>query len=307
MNEEINMLYVEFTKKCNSRCITCSYWETRTEQRIVQIDTLMQLIQKLPNLKVILFTGGEALLFPEELFELAKAIREIFPDIELRLLTNGIKVGKFIDEICELFNVVVFSFDAANSITYKQIRGIDAFDLVVENVQKIHAKKIKIRFRCMILDNNANELFDIVKLAADLGVNHISFLPVDLSSDNGFGRKKWIKEQYQLQSKEIVIDELSEILNVQEWLQSGLIPNQGKNIKEMISYFQGMLRYQICNAPDTSIVVEMNGDVKGCFFRKAIGNICTESIDFLMNSPRFICEKREGRHRSFLECDNCIL
>lgn len=301
------MLYIEFTKKCNSRCITCSYWKTQIEDRIIQENDIIAFIQNLPDLEVILFTGGEAMLYESELFELAEKIRNLFPNIDLRLLTNGLKIGKYVDEICTLFDVVVFSFDGSNAITYEKIRGIDAFELVTSAVKKVHLKGTKIRFRCMILEINANELFEIVKLAFDLGVNQISFLPVDSSSETGFGRNNGIGENYQIKSTELVINELKKILNVQEWQETGLLPKNGQNIKEMISFFTGTLRQSICNAPDSSIVLEMNGNVKGCFFRPSIGNICNSPIDLILTSSKFVCEKNNGKHRCLPECRDCIL
>ena len=35
MNDLIDMLYIEYTKKCNSKCSTCDYWLNKKEELVV--------------------------------------------------------------------------------------------------------------------------------------------------------------------------------------------------------------------------------------------------------------------------------
>lgn len=301
------MLYIEFTKKCNSRCITCSYWKNQVEERKVTEEDIIKLIRKLPDLRVIIFTGGEATLYSNELFEIAGKIKTIFPHIELRLLTNGINLTNIIDMIQECFQVVVFSFDAANKTTYQKIRGVNAFDKVLDSIKSLHNKGVKIRLRSMILNQNHEELYNIVKLAHSLHVDRISFLPVDDTSSIAFGRDTKPDTQNSFINRRKIIEVLERILHETKWIESGLLPNQGENIKEMILYYKGELTYSFCNAPLTSIVLEMNGNIKGCFFRPMIGNICMNTFDDIISSPLFIYEKFIGSKRKFPECISCVL
>ena len=308
MESVIDMLYIEYTKKCNSKCITCDYWKNKKEDRVVNDEDILKLISKLKDLKIILFTGGEALVYSSDLFRIAKKIKNYYPKIELRLLTNGILVNKYIDDISDCFDTIVYSFDAPNREIYKKIRGIDVFDSVVESIKKVKEKGLYIRLRCMILEYNYLYLDKIIELSNELGVNQISFLPIDLNTEIGFGRSgkvNTISNNINIEKLESIINNI--LINNPKYVESGLLTLKGENLKNMVKFYKKEICYKYCNAPSSSIVLLMDGTLKNCFFTKELGNIVRDNINDILNSDNFIKQRNKMNKRELKECSNCVL
>lgn len=307
MNDLIDMLYIEFTKKCNSKCTTCDYWHNEKEKVIIDNQEIINLIRNLKDLKIILFTGGEALLRAKELFLLAKKIKDEFPDIELRLLTNGLLVNKYLNEIVKYFNTVVYSFDASDKETYLKIRGIDAFDIVIDSIKNIKEKNLNIRLRCMVLEDNYKYLDKIIYLAKGLNVNQISFIPVDTESVVAFERKnnkKIIKNNIDIDSLEKVVNK---ILGNKELMDSKILTENGNNLRNVIKFYKKKIDFKECNSPASSIVLQMNGDLKTCFFTNTIANIHNNDISEILKSKKFMDVRKKAKCRNLDECKKCVL
>lgn len=316
MNEFfIDMLYIEYTKRCNSKCITCDYWKNSSKEEELDlyiIDSVDKLYKN--GLKVLLFTGGEALLKGDNLFELANKLKLLFPKLELRLLTNGILVGKYIEQIVKVFDSVVFSFDTINNEKYLKIRGLDSYELVVNNIKLVRkqSSKIEIRLRTMILKENIEELSEIVKLAIELNVNKISFLLVDTESDQGFGRnfesidgKNTLKNKIDSDALKNQIVKIEELKSKENEIFINSIIN---NLKELMQFLlKGSSVHKSCNAPLNSIVIDSLGNVLPCFFKKTVGNIKTTDILEILNSNEYRKIHKERNFRNCKECKKCIL
>ena len=308
MNKEIELLYIEYTKKCNSKCITCDYWKNKNEERILNDDEILNIISYLDNLKVILFTGGEALIYSDEMFELAEKIKIKNPFIELRLLTNGFLVSKNIDKISKYFDTVVFSFDADNKDTYFNIRGVDWFDKVVTSIKKVKEKGLKVRLRCMVLEENYLRLDKIIKLANDLNVNQISFIPLDSESIVGFERNNnsvSIKNNIDINLLENEIKDI--ILNNEELIDKGVLTENGNNLRNIIKFYKKELHNIYCNSPYESIVLQMDGKIKNCFFTSKTFDVKNNTIDNIFNSKEFINIRKCSKNRELKECEKCVL
>jgi len=316
MNEfSIDMLYIEYTKRCNSKCSTCNYWKNNLDEKNIEsyiIETVDKLYKN--GLKVLLFTGGEALLKGNDLFELANKLKLFFPKLELRLLTNGILVGKYIEELINLFDSIVFSFDTINNEKYMNIRGVDAYKLVVNNIKQVRKQSstIEIRLRSMILEENIDELSEIVKLAIKLDVNKISFLLVDTDSEHGFGRNFDKRDSKNISKNKIQPEKLKkQIMQIQELKtkeNEKFINSILDNLKELIQFLEkGESVYKSCNAPLNSIVIDSLGNVLPCFFKEAVGNIKEKDILDILNSNEYVEIHKERTIRNCIECKKCIL
>ena len=307
MNDFVDMLYIEYKKKCNSKCITCDYWHNKEEEIIISNQEIINLIKELKDLKIILFTGGEALLRAKELFPLVKRIKEEFPKIELRLLTNGVLVNKYLDDIVKYFDTIVYSFDACNKEIYQKIRGIDAFDIVVDSIRNIKKNNLNIRLRCMVLADNYKYLDKIIELSKDLGVNQISFIPVDTESTIGFERKNKktsIKNNIDIEELETIINK---ILNNREIMNSNILTENGDNLRNVIKFYRNKIDFKECNSPASSIVLEMNGNLKTCFFTNPISNIHNNDIKRILSSKKFLDIRKKAKCRKLKECKKCVL
>ncbi len=307
-----DMLYIEYTKNCNSKCTTCDYWKNNLKP--IDIDKeILDSVEKLYNkgLKVVLFTGGEALLEGKRLFNIANKMKQKCPELQLRILTNGILAGKYADEIINLFDSIVFSLDTIDEKKYNKIRGVNAYKIVSENIKLIREKssKIQIRLRAMLLEENIDELYEIVKYAINMKVNKLSFLLVDTDSI-GFGRESNQNMNNETIKNEIDVNMLEEQIKKikKEYLDNDIAKNVVSNLNELSKFIkEKKIIAETCNAPLTSIVINSYGDILPCFFKNKIGNLKENDIVELLNSKEYIEIYNQRKERKCKECKKCIL
>lgn len=314
---KIKLLFVVYTERCNSRCSVCDYWKTKVDDNPIHdneiIDTIDRLVVK--GLETLIFTGGEPLLRAKELFKLCRQIKEKHPKLSIRLLTNGILLEKYIEEIQSIFDVVVVSFDAINREGYKRLRGVDGFEKVIRAIKILKASEvpIEIRLRTVVQKENYKHIPEIIDLAALTKVNTISFLPVDIKSDFSFGRsgnkqegKRFILNTDETEELEKIVQNILE--SKKHHIKSGLLVERGKDLLNVCKYYKNELKNftESCNAPEYSVVLNSNGDVLPCFFIKQAGNIRESNIDEILNSQEFIRTKKAVLKGIKKECKQCV-
>lgn len=184
---------------CNLKCIMCEehspysdfiptlFKETgvkrrRMEFRIVE-DIFLQ-AEKLGVKEIIPSTMGEPLLYKEfdKIFTIART-----KNIKINLTTNGTFPKKTVAEWAELIvpntTDVKISWNGATKETAEKVMlGID-FEKAIENVRGFITYRdehfantgyfCRVTFQLTFMQNNMNELADIVKLAASLGVDRV--------------------------------------------------------------------------------------------------------------------------------------
>lgn len=175
-------LYIEVTNRCNSRCETCVHTFRQPEPpRDMAVEEFYALVDQVPLLRRVVLHGvGEPLLnrdLPAMIAHLkrrADAPHVLFntnaillvPTIQEALLEAGL------DE-CRI------STDAAHRELYARIRGVDAFDAMVDNVaafahriaQTGHCTRLSLWLTSM--RENLAELPALVRLAHRLGVGEV--------------------------------------------------------------------------------------------------------------------------------------
>lgn len=314
----IPFVFLIVTGRCNSRCITCSYWRNRPKKEILTKERIYSLISTLNkyHLETIIFTGGEPLL-RSDLIEIAQKLKKGFSHLTLRLLTNGILLEKYADVISKIFDVVAVSFDSANRETYKKIRGVDALQKITNGINRLRMlnRETEIRLRTVIQKENFREIPQIISLGRELGANKISFIPADMFSDISFGRSKEMQNQNKviLSLEELVEykDLLKSILETQKQnLKSGFLVEEGYDLIRIYDYyasFHGLKKpvYPKCNSGWTAIIVDFQGDVWPCFFYKSIGNIAKVSLEEILHSDKMVDFKSKIIDHRFKYCQKC--
>jgi len=161
MNKPLTCQYY-VTYRCNSRCNFCNIWKRNSKEQ--SFDTLAKNLKDLRRLgvKIIDFTGGEPLLYPHivEAYSLAKKL-----GFRTTLTTNGLLYPKFGLKLKGLVDILNISFDTLDRDKYLKIRGIDAFNQVLEAID--YAKKIKEKIYLLktVTPDDFDELDDLVKFA----------------------------------------------------------------------------------------------------------------------------------------------
>ena len=128
---------------CNCRCVMCDIWKANKNKRILSEQEIRTLLPNLKRLRVkeIVLSGGEALMHPN-LWSLIRILKET--GCEITLLSTGLLLDKYADEIVEHCDSVIVSLDGNQEI-HNEIRNIPrAFERLAEGVSAI--KKLRPAF-----------------------------------------------------------------------------------------------------------------------------------------------------------------
>ena len=308
------ILYV--TEGCNLKCVTCSYREPLPgELSLQEIKTLAKELKAF-GLKHIVYSGGEPLLRSD-----FKQICELFSALNIKqtLLTNGLLLEKRIGYISEYFAEIIVSIDGAKAETHNKIRGVNSFDLILKGISKAlnDNKNSQVSIRTVIQKQNFRELGDFIKLAKSIGVNRMSFLAADVSSD-AYGRDKRgaVSENSAIALNEEEVIEFRKIIGdvtreYKKEFDSKFISESPQKMHHIAEYYKALLGKasfprNYCNAPMVSAVITSTGDIHPCFFLPSFGNVRKNSFDKLINSVNIKETRRQVKSYKLERCQQCV-
>jgi MoaA/NifB/PqqE/SkfB family radical SAM enzyme len=178
---DIDSIMVELTTRCNSACVMCP--NATLPNMDMAEDDIREIVKLLDKQVDCDFVGiGEPLLHPqwEEAFRMAaERSGRVFVSTNA-ISVDATKASALVDTGIHKVSV---SMDAADPDTYRAIRGVDAFREAVDGARDLVAARDRlnrkedgallpqIQFCIVMLRNNFSEIPEIVKLAADLGVD----------------------------------------------------------------------------------------------------------------------------------------
>ena len=189
-------LYLETTNRCNLRCKGCILYRGNWEpEHDMSLQDLVMITEQLPELERAVLHGiGEPLLnkaLPEMIRHLKK--RNVF----VLFNSNGILLNeKWQKDLIDAgLDELRISMDAASPQGYLAIRNSDMFDQIVQNLKsflkcqkKHHATAPKLSLWYLGTKDNILELPDLVRLAADIGIEEVYLQRlVYFLDDNGYG------------------------------------------------------------------------------------------------------------------------
>ena len=168
--------------------------------------------------------------------------------------------------------------------------------MIREGIRAVRQRKddMQVHGRCTVQKENHSLLRKTVAGAKFLGMNSISFLAADVTSQ-AFNRELvWPGER---QSQVVLTRQ--EVEALEEEIKSLTRENEGdiraKYISESVEKLwriAGRFREQLgemppiaprCNAPWVSAVMEVDGSVRPCFFHRKIGNIREQTLEQVIN------------------------
>ena len=273
-------LYIEVTNRCNSRCQTCvRTFDTLEPPRDLTLDEFRTLVDPLPGLRRVVLHGvGEPLLNPDlptmvaHLKQRAQPPRVLFntnailltPDIQQALADAGL------DELR-------ISTDAASRELYARIRGVDAFDRMVDNVRRfaaeirrsgvsagaIPARGPRLSLWCTAMHENLAELPEMVRLAHHLGVDEV-YVQRLVFYGQGLARQEQspfrtmqAAEENLLRQAELLAEELGIVFRA----SGATSPRQS-----LLSADGDRRPWARCRRPSTIAYVTVHGNVLPCCF-----------------------------------------
>lgn len=193
------LVTIDPTNECNLDCIWCNsqYVRGQNHNRINQ-PYLEQIADFLPRFSdnpryrgveaVCIAGGGEPLLHPYTP-GLVERLKEL--GIKTGIVTNGTRLT---DERLTDAEWIGVSMDAGTQRTYKELKGADAFQKVIENIQGMNersdgtnlGKKGQghgISYKFLLHPRNCGDVYEAAKVAKETGCRNLHIRPWGISWD----------------------------------------------------------------------------------------------------------------------------
>jgi MoaA/NifB/PqqE/SkfB family radical SAM enzyme len=303
--------------RCNCRCVMCDIWKREENVGVTAAD-LERHRESLRRLSVewVVLSGGEPLM-NRDLHAVCTFFREL--DIRLTLLTTGLLLERRAAEVASLFDDVIVSIDGPEAIHdgIRRVKG--GFELIRSGVAAVRALQpgMKITARTTVQKLNHASLRETVRGAKDLGLDGISFLAADVTSE-AFNRPLlWPGERQNevtLANDEVCTLEGEVEKLIAEFtgdIRSGYIAESPAKLRRIVTNFKAHLGQATsesprCNAPWVSAVIEADGSLRPCFFHPAIGNIGDASLEEVINGDTARAFRRDLNVETNPICRRCV-
>lgn len=183
---EIDYLRISVTDKCNLRCKYCmpkQGVELLAHEELLRLEELARIVHIMEGLGIsrIRITGGEPLV-RKNLVKLVQDVHQLEGIQEISMTTNGVLLSEQLAQfIAAGLTSVNISLDTMNACTFQEITRVDAFEKVIDAIQKAVKTGIRVKVNCVpCLEWNEKDLADVARLACDypLDVRFIELMPV---------------------------------------------------------------------------------------------------------------------------------
>ena len=180
----VNEVYIQNFMGCNAKCTYCTYSYCRNNNQIYEIFPILnELVENniLSKCANVFISGGEPTISPE--FEKVFSLLINYLESKIEVFTSCIKYSKSIEDAFKKNKVkLLVSLDSSNSIIYKKIKKVDAFDKVILNLKSyISASenaKNNVILKYIVLDGVNDKLEDIyafLDLVASMEIKNVMF------------------------------------------------------------------------------------------------------------------------------------
>jgi MoaA/NifB/PqqE/SkfB family radical SAM enzyme len=268
------------------------------------------------NTQELVLSGGEALLH-SNFFKLCALLKEV--PVKITLLSTGMGLQRHIPDLIRWVDNIIVSLDG-DAPTHNRIRDIpNAFSKLESSIQAIKSQfpYFPISARTVIHKENFKRWKEIIQVAKRMGLDHISFLPADLTSQAFNRLDPWnLSRQNEIA---IPISDLSaleavtyEVVKISRQTNyKGFILESPEKLMDIFRYYNavqglGEFPYKKCNAPWVSTVIEADGTVRPCFFLESMGNIQSESLLKILNSEASIKFRKDLNPSHHETCKRCV-
>jgi len=305
--------------RCNCRCLMCDIWRFSTKSEIA-VDDVARWVDEWSRMGVrqVVLSGGEALLH-SHLWDLCDHLRAA--DIRITILTTGLRLKQQAGELVRRCDDIIVSLDGPQAV-HDLIRNVPrAFERLAEGIAEVKriAPGVSVSGRCTVQRSNFDCLRATVASAHALGLDRISFLAADISSQAFNRAEGWDDERIgnvALQAADL--PRLAAELDALEMeyaadFASGYIAETPAKLHRRLSlYYKALLGDgdfvpNTCNAPWVSSVIEADGTVRPCFFQPALGNLHESgSLAAIVNSPKAIAWRKALDVRRDAVCRKCV-
>ena len=272
----------KITNQCNIRCKHCYEGEKCAKQ--LSEEQISAIFEKLldSHIQQLSITGGEALLVKNLAGHVRKCLEK---GIMVNIFTNGILLNKFVDELGEITNRKLLTFQISvdgSQNEHNYIRGIGNFEKTTSNIRYAIKKGYKIITNTVVNGITRRSIIPMMKELHDMGVSTIQLSNLMLkgwandNKDELYISKEELNNLYKEISYNIDFPFFfADISNtVYKADGAGGLKKEGKNTWK-------------CCAGEARITIDFNGDVLLCPLcpNYTIGNLTEMSLSKIWDNP----------------------
>ena len=306
---------LHITRRCNSRCVMCSEWESPGDRRELTPTEIGEIFNNplFGSVEKFVFSGGEPAL-REDLVQIAETVLVSCPRIkEMVLLTNGLEPSLVVERAKELLSLadrrrldkfaVSVSLDGHGE-THEKIRRVPrAFERVSETIERLKALQCEKPFYlgsvCVVQPLNVSNLVHVSDYCQELGLP-ITFVPV-------WGGDLFVKDAASQRALRLTEEHLRELKSVfDHQIQERLMPANLPFWREYFSIVSGEKRRLPCFLLHHYVRLDSDGMLCSCYADSSLvyGSLVDTPPDELWYSDK----ARELRRRveKYL-CPSCTI
>ena len=260
---------LHLTDICNLKCEWCTDKELRKNGAVMDMDVVSRLFREFwrHGTGVTLEGGGEPTMHPE--FHRVARIGQS-NSLDMGLITNG---TVDISESISKMRWARISLDSSTREEYKREKGVDCFDRVLTNLEKMSAardpEQTFLGVGYVLTTRNQSSLIELVKHLDRIGVDYIYLRPVEEAED--------------------IAPSLERLLDLRKKLAE---LTAGTRIKYMLVVSDRIVDRNAglpCIAHSLTSVIHANGEVALCEKRREdgiiLGNVRDTSFEDIWISP----------------------
>lgn len=190
-------LVLELTNACNLNCMMCGRNAASFRPTVFQLDWLRYFEPILDTVEEVTLMGWGEPTIHKDFVEMLELIHR--HDARIYFCTNGMRLGQLEDAIFENHvDVFAVSLDGARAETNARIRRGSDLDMIVESLRKIKRRQHSqglgypyINFVLCAMRSNLHELPDLVRLAADIGLDEVKVVYLTVFEDTMRAESLW--------------------------------------------------------------------------------------------------------------------
>ncbi len=295
--------------RCNCRCLMCDIWRDTAKRELGAAEVTRWVGEwRRLGVRQVVLSGGEALLH-SDLWTICEGLRQA--GISITLLSTGLLLSRDAARVARYCAEVIVSLDGPEAV-HDRIRNLPrAYQKLAAGVAALRAQApatapvpsstpaLPITGRCTVQRLNFRHLRATAAAARELGLDRLSFLAADVSTDAFNRPQPW--EPGRVAEVALAAAELPELAAELDALErerpddfaSGFLAETPDKLRRRLYDYYAALRGQgdfpanRCNAPWVSTVIEADGTVRPCFFQPPLGNLRqAESLAAVLDSPR---------------------
>ena len=302
------VVFIEITNRCNLLCQTCPHtYFQREPLKSLSLSEFIRIAEQFPEMRRALLHGVGEPLLNRELPEIIKYLKG--REIEVIINSNGTLLTLQWQEklIASGLDQYRCSIDGAKSETYARIRGANllpklkrGLEGLVKTKEQLGAKTPHVSIWCVATRENLQELPDLLRLAAELGVPEVYmqrmvYFAGEPENQYGMARDELAIFGKEEQEEDRIIDEctaLSHQLGVNFLASGGRDPINSLAAARSSDFAP----WQACLRPWTTAYVTANGNCLPCcispfatddYKSLILGNLFEQPFQEIWNETRY--------------------